>query len=233
MKMAGLWDILRIPESGARLYSFATDLLQGTVIDRPNRFLVNVSVEGKNIPCHLHDPGRLLELIFPGNNVLVRRTNGIKTSHSVTASQCNDEWVLTDSRVHSELASQFLPADSRKEVKIGNHRIDFQWEDTLIEVKGCTMMVGETATFPDAPTKRGREHIEILRQHVSGGGRSALFILTFRKSARCFIPNSNTDPEFSKEFYKALNDGVEVFIPKLSFENGNILFQNFIDVCGT
>ncbi len=229
--MAGLLDIIRIPDSGATLFSFATDLIPGTVRDRPNRFLVNVDMEGKNIPCHLHDPGRLRELIFPGNKVLVRETKGIKTSHSVTASRDNDEWVLTDTRIHSEIASRFLPPNTRKEVAIGNHRIDFQWEDTLIEVKGCTMLVGETATFPDAPTKRGREHIEILRQHVSSGGRSALFILAFRKSAKCFIPNSNTDPEFSKEFYKALNDGVEVFIPRLSFENGNILFQGAIDVC--
>ena len=230
--MAGILDIIRIPDPGTILFSFTADLSQGTVIDRPNRFLVNVGLEGRTIPCHLHDPGRLRELIFPGNKVLIRKTNGIKTSYSVTASLDNDEWVLTDTRIHSEVASRFLPPNTRKEVAIGNHRMDFQWEGTLIEVKGCTMLVGKTATFPDAPTKRGREHIGILRQHVSGGGHSALFILTFRKSASCFIPNSITDPEFSKEFYKALNEGVEVFIPRLSFENGNILFQGIIEVCG-
>lgn len=229
--MAGLEEIIRLPEIGDTLYSFQAGLVQGTVIDRPNRFLVNVDVDGRKIPCHLHDPGRLRELIFPGNRVLIRRTDGIKTAHSITASLDIDEWILTDTRVHSEVASRFLPGEIKREVPIGNHRIDFQWNRTLIEVKGCTMMRGEAATFPDAPTRRGREHIELLRNHLSLGEESALIILVFRKSARCFIPNGETDPDFSREFYGAIEDGVEVFIPILSFEEGKILFQGSIGVC--
>lgn len=230
--MAGSGEFIQLPEMGETLYSFPEALLQGTVIDRPNRFLVNVDTGGKSLPCHLHDPGRLRELIFPGNKVLIRKTEGIRTSHSVTAALDNHEWVLTDTRVHSRIAATFLPAGIRKEVAIGNHRIDFQWNDTLIEVKGCTMLKGKTATFPDAPTKRGREHLELLRRHIASGGRSALIVLTFRKDAQCFVPNSETDPDFSREFFGAINDGVEVFIPRLYFEDGNIRFHGQIGVCG-
>lgn len=229
--MAGLRDILQLPEIGAVLYSFSERLVEGTVINRPNRFLVNADVQGRVIPCHLHDPGRLHELIFPGNKVLIRKTNGIKTSHSVTASLDNGEWILTDTRVHSQIASRFLPGDTSREVAVGNHRIDFKWNDTLIEVKGCTMIRENKATFPDAPTKRGREHIGLLRSHLALGGKSALLILAFRKSAECFIPNSETDPDFSREFYGAIKDGVDIFIPLLSFEAANVLFQGSIGVC--
>lgn len=231
--MSGSSSIFRIPEIGQTLFDFSAELVKGSVIDRPNRFLVNVDVQGESIPCHLHDPGRLKELIFPGNKVLIRKTEGIKTSHSVTASKHVNEWILTDTRVHSDIASRFLPSDVKREVKLGNHRIDFQWDRTLIEVKGCTMIRGNIATFPDAPTKRGREHLTLLRNNLASGRNSALMILTFRKNAKCFKPNEETDPEFSEEFYKALKDGVEVFIPLLSFQNGKIAFHGTIDVCGT
>lgn len=229
--MAGLEEIIQVPRIGETLYSFPEALVTGTVIDRPNRFLVNVDFNGNSVPCHLHDPGRLRELIFPGNKVLIRNTKGIRTSHSVTAALDGNDWILTDTRVHSQIASRFLPAGIRKEVAVGNHRIDFQWQDTFIEVKGCTMLRNNAATFPDAPTKRGREHLELLRRHIANGGKSGLIVLAFRKSAQCFVPNSETDPDFSREFYGALSDGVEVFIPRLFFEDGNIKFGGHIGVC--
>ncbi len=229
--MTGFISILRIPETGQTLFDFSSNLIQGTVIDRPNRFLVNVEVDGKQIPCHLHDPGRLKELIFPGNKVLIRKTNGIKTAYSVTASYDHGDWILTDTRIHSDIASKFLPLEVKREVKVGNHRIDFQWNSTLIEVKGCTLLREGIATFPDAPTKRGREHVNLLRRNTVTGGSSALMILVFRETADCFMPNSETDPDFSQEFYNALKDGVEVFIPRLSFRNGKIIYHGTIDIC--
>lgn len=229
--MEGFREFLRLPEPGSVLFRFSGGLVEGKVIDRPNRFLVNVDINGERVPSHLHDPGRLKELIFPGNSVLVRETRGVKTSHSVTAALDNGEWILTDTRVHSEIASKFLPEDAVREVKVGNHRMDFRRGNTLIEVKGCTLLKGDIATFPDAPTRRGREHLELLRQHKMEGGDSVLMILAFRKNARCFLPNEETDPEFALEFRSAIRHGVGIFIPLLSFEAGSIVFHGETAVC--
>lgn len=48
------------------------DLREGTVVDRPNRFVAIVLLDGKEVRCHVADSGRLKELIFPGNRVMVR-----------------------------------------------------------------------------------------------------------------------------------------------------------------
>lgn len=221
--------IINIPTEGSVVYSFSEKLYDGTVIDRPNRFLVNVRTESGPLKCHIHDPGRLEELIFPGNRVKFRPTSGIKTSHSVTAAFDSGEWVLTDTRIHSEIASKFLPADMEKEVRMGNHRMDFRHGDILIEVKGCTMLVNGVATFPDAPTKRGKEHLQILRKQVQSGRRAMLIVLVFRKSAEGFKPNELTDPDFASEFRDAMKEGVEYFIPKFSFENGSVVYSGEID----
>lgn len=226
-------DIITLPGNGEVVYSFGQSMFEGTVLDRPNRFLVNVGTGKEEIGCHLHDPGRLRELIYPGNSVLCRPTRGVKTSHSVTAAYHEGEWVLTDTRIHSSVAARFLPEGTTPEVPVGNHRMDFKFQDTLIEVKGCTLLNGLTATFPDAPTKRGKEHLTILRDHVRSGGRSLIMILAFRKYAQCFVPNAETDPAFDQEFRKALEDGVEYFIPRFSFEDGSIVFRGQIGLCGS
>lgn len=221
-------NIIHIPGGGTKVYFFQEELLEGEVIDRPNRFVVNIMTDKGQLKCHLHDPGRLKELIFPGNRVLYRPTNGISTKHSVTAALDNGQWILTDTRIHSSVASNFLPDDVEREVSIGDHRIDFRSGDTLIEVKGCTMLEGNVATFPDAPTKRGREHLNLLREHVSKGHDAVIMILVFRKDATSFQPNRETDPAFAEEFRLALSEGVRYFIPKFAFEGGSVVYKGEI-----
>ena len=80
-----------------------------------------------------------------------------------------------------------------------------------VEVKGCTLAVDGVALFPDAPTKRGTRHLCHLMEAKEGGAESAILILVFRPDARCFAPNSETDPEFSKTFFSAIDAGVEVY----------------------
>lgn len=222
-------EIISVPPKGTILHSFNEIIFDGEVIDRPNRFLVNVKTAQGVLKCHLHDPGRLKELIFPGNKVLCRPTNGIKTNHSVTAARDKDQWILTDTRVHSDIASFFLPSDVQREVTIGKHRMDFRYGNTLIEVKGCTMLKDGIATFPDAPTKRGTEHLQVLMENLKAGKDSLLIILVFRKNAVAFMPNEETDPDFSREFKLALKKGVRYFIPILSFENGSVVYWGNID----
>lgn len=59
------------------------------------------------------------------------------------------------------LLKKFLP-NAKAEVKVGNSRIDFQDGNTFIEVKGCSLVENGVAMFPDAPTERGRRHLEEL-----------------------------------------------------------------------
>lgn len=69
-------DPLRIP-LGA--------LCEGIIVDRPNRFVAVVRLAEDNgireggedtVLCHVADTGRLKELIFPGNKVMVRKAGG-------------------------------------------------------------------------------------------------------------------------------------------------------------
>jgi len=51
---------------------------EGVFRSRPNRFLGNIDIPDLGIDqekVHIHDPGRLEELLFPGNRVLLRNAD--------------------------------------------------------------------------------------------------------------------------------------------------------------
>lgn len=50
--------------------------LMGIYLERPNRFTMVVDVGGERRLAHLKDPGRLKELLIPGNDVIVRKATG-------------------------------------------------------------------------------------------------------------------------------------------------------------
>ncbi len=198
------------------------------VESRPNRFMVRM--ESGNT-CHLHDPGRLKELIYPGNRVLVRETKGAKTSCSVLAGW-DSEWVIIDSRFHPAIAKRFLPPDAKGEVRAGESRLDFHFDDTWVEVKGCSLVRNGIALFPDAPTKRGEKHLrELIRLRQEGHG-SMLMVLVMRP-ATCFLPNEESDPRFSEAFWEAMDSGVNLVVKSFKLEGRDIVYVSDLGLCQT
>ena len=222
---------LRAHSVGEKMPIPETHNNEGTVIERENRFLVTVRSGNEVIRCHLHDPGRLKDLIFPGNRVLFRKTDGIRTQYSITCAWHEGDWILTDSRFHNHLASFFLPEGTEREVKVGRSRIDFRNDRTYIEVKGCSMRQGDMAVFPDAPTVRGTHHLSLLTDLMGQGYESMLIVLIFSWRSVCFSPNFITDPEFGKAFMKFMDAGGRVFLPKFSFDGKLFAYAGEAGMC--
>ncbi len=215
---------------GTRVIEFPGPNSRATIVDRPNRFVARVIMDGKEMVCHLHDPGRLKELIYPGNSVLVRRTSGLKTSHSITAALKDHDWILTDSRFHNRIAGQFLGGSARPEVTLGQSRIDFLVDGSYVEVKGCSLEENGVAKFPDAPSKRAVKHVRELISAVMHGGKAGIVILVFSPRAVVFVPNTGTDPEFSSAFYSALECGVEATALQFRTDEDGIYYMGTIPV---
>ena len=224
---------------------------KGILKDRPNRFLAIVDIEQngtilKDQKVHVRDPGRLKELLYPGNKVLVRHKIGEKrkTQWEIIAAWDND-WVLINSGYHRAIAeailnnskiSPFGKLDGLKaEVTVGQSRLDFMLEkdgsQIALEIKGCTLEINNIALFPDAPTERGAKHVQTLIDIIAEGKKAAMMILVLRPNAKCFNPNEVTDPKFTEVFWKARKAGVEIFPVKLSYENDSIMFHEIIPVC--
>jgi sugar fermentation stimulation protein A len=202
----------------------------------------------KNVRVHVHDPGRLKELLYPGNEVLLRKasTAGRKTEWDLVAAKSVGDWVLVHTGFHRGLAETILRSPGISplgemeeivpEVKRNGSRLDFllrgkDGRETWLEVKGCTLVVDSVALFPDAPTERGLRHVRELIELAKSGENASLLILVFLKSAECFRPNVDTDPAFSDAFYEALNQGVGIHPVILGYREGHIRYEGEIPVC--
>ncbi len=210
----------------------------GKVLSRPNRFLVEFVDEAGSVQlAHLHDPGRLPELIYPGNRLLLKSALGVrrKTKWDVLAANSPAGWVFIHSGFHRRLAERLLEngvlADGfthyKAEVLRGNSRLDFliaygSERRLWVEVKGCTLSKDGVALFPDAPTERGRRHILELIEVLREGDDALVVFLVFRQDAKVFSPNEETDPVFSDVLKRAHALGVSVRALKVSY-NGSWL----------
>ncbi|HKJ96918.1 MAG TPA: DNA/RNA nuclease SfsA [Thermoplasmataceae archaeon] len=219
------------PEPGKSLVDFDWDLLEAAVVERPNRFVVIANLGGESVKCHLHDPGRLKELIFPGNRIRIRRKPSEKTDYSVVCALDGDEWVLIDSRFHPSIARKFLPDNAVSEVRVGRKRIDFKCENEFIEVKGCTLVDNGTAKFPDAPSLRATEHVRLLTSMKAEGTPASIMFLVMRKNAECFVPNRDTDPEFAEALLRAVGSGVNIVFKKMHLDGKSIIYDGQIQMC--
>ncbi len=199
-------------------------LFGGSLVDRPNRFTLRVKTPEGIRKCHLRDPGRLRELMIPGLPVVFfdRSSVGRKTDCEVFMIW-KGVWTIVNSGLHSDLAEEVLTSlglegEVRREVKFGDSRVDFLVGDTLVEVKGCTLVRDGLALFPDAPTERGRRHVLNLIRAVKSGMRALILFLVMRPDAQMLSPNWDTDPNFSEALLKAVKSGVSVRAVKFRYD---------------
>ncbi|MBN1134022.1 MAG: DNA/RNA nuclease SfsA [Methanosarcinaceae archaeon] len=220
-------------------------------VSRDNRFLGTVDVVGpmnlKGEKVHIHDPGRLKEILYAGNSVLLRRSeNGKrKTKWDLVAGKVGDIWVLVNSAYHRKIAEWVLrkgllsPLKNidtiKPEQNFGSSRLDFllgKGEERIwVEVKGCTLVKDNVALFPDAPTLRGKRHVEELIKAVEYGDSSMALILVFRNDVECFKPNREIDPAFAETFGKAVEKGVLICPMVFSYEDEKLYYNSQIPLC--
>ncbi len=223
---------------------------KGSFKNRKNRFLGEVEVE-KTLSIeevHIRDPGRLNEILYPGNEVLLEKAvdDDRKTDWTLLAGKVGDDWVFVNSGYHRMIAENLLEdaeispfgeiISYKAEIMLGESRIDFLLEKDdqkiWLEIKGCTLAEDGVALFPDAPTKRGRRHVEELVGAIDQENTScALLFLVFRSDASCFTPHKDKDPEFAKVFDEAVEAGLDVHPVKLNYDGTAVEYIREIPLC--
>lgn len=183
------------------------ELIEGTFLERINRFKIKFSIKGKTHLGYLPNPGRLWEILQKGIKIYLEKKKETRLKYQVCAAEKEKEIILLHSsycnKIAEDLMAKFFGYEIiKKEPKFLNHRFDFlvknKGEEIFVEIKSCTLFKGEFAMFPDAPTKRGKQHINLLKKIGKG---IVLFIISNSK-VRYFLPEFHTDPQFSKTLYE-------------------------------
>ena len=222
------------------------DLITINFMERPNRFTVLVNMEDKIEKAHLRDLGRLTELLIPGILLLLRPAKNSakrKTKYDVIVVLNKDIWVIINSGFHSDIAAELIESRQvdefkwynieKREYTYGKSRLDFLLSNNnvkmLLEVKGCTLVENGLAKFPDAPTTRGKRHLEELMLAKSEGLNAAVLFLIMREDAVEFTPNWEMDPDFSNALFEANKKNVEIiaYSFKILLNKNNLIIKPF------
>ena len=199
-------------------------MIHGIFRARPNRFIAHVEIGGEEVVCHVKNTGRCRELLISGVDVWCQHHDDPKrkTKFSLITVKKGDRLINIDSQIPNKLAFDyvkcgglgFVPNLVKAEQTFGNSRFDLYYEagekKGFVEVKGVTLEEDGIARFPDAPTERGRKHLQELEQAVlQGYDAHVLFILQMSDMLR-FEPNVQRDSQFAEALRHAAANGVKV-----------------------
>lgn len=206
------------------------NITRGVFIERPNRFIARVEIDGKTETVHVKNTGRCKELLVPGCEVWLTApgTPGRKTKYDLVAVRKSTGILFNiDSQAPNKAAKEWLAEQGFSKVvpeyTFGDSRIDFYMEREfpegethkyLMEVKGCTLEFDGIGYFPDAPTERGVKHIRELIKAKAEGYESLLAFVIQMDGVTVVRPNVATHPEFGEAMEEARKAGVKIlFLP--------------------
>ncbi|MBF7083781.1 DNA/RNA nuclease SfsA [Desulfallas sp. Bu1-1] len=203
------------------------NLVKARFVDRKNRFVALVNVDGRDALAHVPSSGRMRELLVPGAAVYLAPSGGPgrRTEFSLLLVDYGGILVSVDSLLPNRLLDHAfrqgaLPGFERytgvrREFPYREGRVDFlltgNREQCLVEVKSVTLVEQGEARFPDAPSLRGARHLDELALARREGYRAAVIFVVQRQDGIYFTPNDGTDPRFGRSLRRASGAGVEIY----------------------
>jgi len=208
-------------------------------LERPNRFVIHARLHGsgEEVRAHCPNPGRMHELMIPGATVYVDKADdpARRTPYTLRFIEhpANGQLISLHTQLPNDLFAEglvdgfFAPfvgyTNHQREASLPagaagvTSRIDFRLsaEDgrvCWVETKSATLVYDDgRAFFPDAPTLRGRRHVEELEHLASTGVRAAVVFIIQRPDAISIAPNRETDPGFADALHRAQERGLELY----------------------
>ena len=216
----------------------------GIFIDRPNRFIANVEIDGKIEVVHVKNTGRCRELLIPGVVVYVQEFENTnrKTKFDLIAVCKGDELYNIDSQAPNKVFGEWVLKSGyfgeieliKPECKYGDSRFDFfvqtKERKIFIEVKGVTLEENGVLMFPDAPTERGVKHIKELCNCIDDSYEAYICFVVQTEKVKYFTPNRRTHPQFADALLEAKAKGVNILCVNCRVGEDYLEISDFVDV---
>ena len=218
-------------------------MVEGKFIQRPNRFIAHIEIDGKTEVCHVKNTGRCRELLSPGAKVwcLDAASPSRKTRYDLICVQKGERLINMDSQAPNAATREWLEAgglgelsELKAECKQGDSRFDFSFRKDgrlcFLEVKGVTLENDGVCAFPDAPTERGAKHLrELTKLAQEGYGAYVLFVIQM-EGVKFLHPNDATDKPFGDALRTANLMGVEILAYNCKITENTIKIHDKVEV---
>lgn len=188
-------------------------------VERDNRFVMTLRQPGgEPFKAYIANPGRMEEFLVKDHPFYITTGNNGKYDRRIVSTTYQDSCVLLDTIKINRVVEQLLrenriaafsgPKTLRREVTVDRSKFDFLVEregrkPALLEIKSCSLCHRGVAMFPDAPTSRGKRHLEDLEALAAGEYDTYTLYLVTHSGARSFIPNGHTDPDYCSVFNRS------------------------------
>ena len=217
---------------------------EAVFLDRPNRFIAHILLNGQKQVCHVKNTGRCRELLLPGAEIFVQHSANParKTAYDLIAVRKGERLINMDAvapnRVFGEWLSAggpgYVPELIRPECVHGDSRFDFYFEHggrkAFAEVKGVTLEDDGVVRFPDAPTERGVKHLHGLIRCVQEGFEAYAVFIIQMKGVKYFEPNRATHPEFAEALIQAAQAGVKLIALDCDVEKDSLRAGDQVEI---
>ncbi len=219
-------------------------ILPGRFLSRPNRFIAHIDIDGTPEVCHVKNTGRCRELLLPGADVYVQKSDNPsrKTAYDLISVYKGQMLVNMDSQAPNKVFGEWAANSGyfknitciKPEYKYLNSRFDFYIEadgrKILVEVKGVTLENSGVVSFPDAPTERGIKHLNELALAHSSGYDAYVFFIIQMEHCRYFTPAVTHHPEFARALCDAQSCGVRVMALNCKVTPTELVADKFVEV---
>ncbi|WP_297508272.1 DNA/RNA nuclease SfsA [Thermococcus sp.] len=209
-----------------------------TFIERLNRFVALVDVNGETRKALVTNTGRLEEFMIPGRKAFcLPKTSGKTDFVLVAFEDLEGKGAVIDTRTQAKAFERAVELGlvpwlkdcriKRKEVKVGSSRLDYLFDcpggETYAEMKSAVLRGGkrgEYAMYPDCPSTRGQKHIRELIELKKAGKGAMIFFIGAMPGVEKFRPYERGDPEIARLLREAEKAGVEIHALSISLLPG-------------
>ena len=204
------------------------NVIKAKFIARPNRFIAYCEVNGEKEVVHVKNTGRCRELLTENATVYLAVSDNAERKTKldlIAVEKQTDRGVILinmDSQAPNAAAYEWILSGGyfgedtavRREVTYGDSRFDLYVEQgerrAFVEVKGVTLENDGVASFPDAPTERGKKHVNELVAATRDGYEAYILFVIQMKGVKSFKPNDETHKAFGDALRRAAESGVKI-----------------------
>ncbi|MEO0436372.1 MAG: DNA/RNA nuclease SfsA [Pseudomonadota bacterium] len=205
-------------------------LLPAVFRARYDRFIAELTLDGKKIEAHCVNPGRMEGLIRPGARAWVStvpENSPRKLRYTLEMMKVKGRYIGVNTSLPNDLGEKIVRAGKipglrrfqslRREVRYGdNSRIDMLLAQGqrlhYLEVKNCHLVYPDGgAYFPDSVSTRAAKHLDELSSVIDAGHKASVLFTVQRDDALFVRPSDLHDPYFAKTARRARLFGVRFF----------------------
>lgn len=220
------------------------NMKRAVFVDRPNRFIANIELDGRREVCHVKNTGRCRELLMPDTEIFVQELSapGRRTGCDLISVWKGDRLINMDSAAPNKVFAEWVAKGClfqnikllKPEQCFGGSRFDFYIEAdgrrAFAEVNGVTLEEGGAVRFPDAPTERGVKHLHELINCLAAGFDAYLIFIVQMKGVKYMEPNWATHPAFGEALREAKQAGVRILALDCRVTEDSIAAEDYVEV---